>query len=92
MKEPFLIITYLIGILGIILIQLSNPGRIISKMELLEIITNKPSYSIKDIRKVISLCSNDLLIKKLERKILYRKIGFTLLLIFPFFILSNGFF
>lgn len=79
-------------ILRMILILISNPGIIISKIETSEIITNKPVYGFKHIRKAISLTSDKKIIKKLNKKILIRKIGSSFLIITPIFFILGGIF
>ncbi len=79
-------------ILGIVLTFLSNPSIIISKIETSEIITDKPTYAFKHIRKAISLTSDKKIIKKLNRKILMRKIGFSFLIITPIFFILGAIF
>lgn len=79
-------------VLGILLVLVSNPGLIISKIETPEIITNKPVYGFKHIRKAISLTSDKKIIEKLNRKILIRRIGFSFLIITPVFFILGAIF
>ena len=78
-------------ILGILLILISNPARIISKIEKFEPIT-KPFYGLKHIRKAISLTSDRTIINKLKRKIILRKTGYSLLISTLVFFILGGIF
>lgn len=75
-----------------ILILISNPSIIISKIKTPEIITNKPTYGFKHIREAISLTSDKKIIEKLNRKILIRKIGFSFLTLTLIFFILGGIF
>ncbi len=79
-------------ILGIIIILISNPSRIISKVKNFETNTNKPFYGLKHMRKAISLSSDNEIIEKLKKKILIRKIGYSFLIITPVLFILGGIF
>jgi hypothetical protein len=92
MNETFSILMMFSWILGILLVLISNPSLIISKIDNPEIITNKPVYGFKHIREAISLTSDKNIIEKLNRKILIRKIGYSFLIITPIFFILGGIF
>jgi len=79
-------------ILGLILILISNLGRIISKVKDFDTNTNKPFYGFKHMRKAISLSSDNEIVVKLKKKILIRKIGYYFLIITPVLFILGGIF
>ncbi|WP_299677103.1 hypothetical protein [uncultured Tenacibaculum sp.] len=92
MNKTFSILMMSSWILGLILIIISNPSLIISKIKTSEIICDKPHYGFKHIRKAISLTSDKKIIERLNRKILIRKIGFSFLILTPIFFILGGIF
>ena len=52
----------------------------------------KMGYSFKEIREVIDLTQDSLMKEKLKRKIVFRKIGYSLLIATPFFAILQSIF
>ncbi|SNR14167.1 hypothetical protein [Tenacibaculum jejuense] len=90
MQKTLLFIIPIIFAFSMILISASSPASIIEKSGYNDILENKPFYGIKHMRKVISLNSNRDVIKNLKRKILIRKIGYSLLISTPLLMMLNA--
>jgi hypothetical protein len=92
MSEVFTVLVNINWVGGMIFVVLSNPSFIIlgSKWEKLVNRKNRVHYSIHDMRKVINAIDDDGIKYKLKRKIVFRKIGFFLLLITPILIIVGN--
>ncbi len=92
MNDIFSTLMMFSWILGLFLVLISNPSQTISKVKDFDTNINKPFYGFKYIRKAISLTPDKKIIEKLNRKVLIRKIGFSLLIITPCFLILSALF
>lgn len=77
--------------LGILLIILSNASWLIAKTGYKRIGWKKhrTGYSIKEIKKAIEITDDETINRKLKNKIIYRKVGYLLIISTPILIIAN---